>query len=52
MSSLADRLERKLYAAAIARQRHSAGYLAVLERTAPTCRADPEIAEPLDRTGL
>jgi tetratricopeptide (TPR) repeat protein len=52
MTSLVDRLERELYAAATAHPRDSARYAAVLERAVQTCRADPEAAEVLDLAGL
>ena len=52
MTSLVDRLEQELYAAATARPRDSARYAAVLERAVQTCNADPEIAEELDLADL
>ena len=52
MTSLVDRLERELYAAATARPRDSARYAAVLERAVQTCGADPEAAEVLDLADL
>ncbi len=52
MTSLVDRLERELYAAATARPRDSARYAAVLERAVQACSADPKVAEVLDLAGL
>jgi SEC-C motif len=52
MTSLADRLERELYAAATAHPRDSARYAAVLERAVQMCSADPELAEALDLADL
>ena len=52
MTSLVDRLERELYAAATARPRDSARYAAVLERAVRTCRANPAAAELLDLADL
>ena len=49
---MVDRLERELYAAATARPRDSARYVAVLERAVRTCNADPEVAEVLDLADL
>jgi tetratricopeptide (TPR) repeat protein len=52
MTSLVDRLERELFAAASARPRDSARYAAVLERAVQTCSADPQVAEVLDLADL
>ncbi len=52
MTSLVERLERELYAAATARPRDSARYAAVLERAVRTCGAAPEAAEVLDLADL
>jgi hypothetical protein len=52
MTSLVERLEQELYAAATARPRDSARYAAVLERAVQTCGADPEAAEVLDLADL
>jgi tetratricopeptide (TPR) repeat protein len=52
MTTLVDRLEQELYAAATARPRDSARYAAVLERAVQTCSADPEVAEVLDLADL
>ncbi len=52
MTSLVDRLERELYAAATARPRDSARYAAVLERAVQACSADPKVAEVLDLADL
>lgn len=52
MTSLVERLERELYAAATARPRDSARYAALLERAVQTCGADPEAAEVLDLADL
>ena len=48
MTNLVDRLERELYAAAVAHSRDSARYAAVLERAVRTCSGDPAAAEVLD----
>lgn len=45
MSTLVDRLERELYAAATARPRDSARYVAVPERAVRACDAAPEAFE-------
>ena len=52
MTSLVDRLERELYAAATARPRDSARYAAVGERAVQACSADPKVAEVLDLADL
>ncbi len=52
MTSLVDRLERELYAAATARPRDPATYAAVLERAVRTYGSDPEAAEVFDLAEL
>jgi tetratricopeptide (TPR) repeat protein len=52
MTNLVERLERELYAAAAARPKDSARYVAVLQRAVQTCTADPEAAEVLDLADL
>jgi tetratricopeptide (TPR) repeat protein len=52
MTSLVERLERELYAAATARPRDAARYAAVLERAVRTYGSDPEAAEVFDLAEL